>query len=140
MGRELFFRLPNHSTILQAEVRAIAECIRELSAMEDPAHLNIFTNSRMAVRTLLAERIRSRKVLDCKTPINGYSEHGLLEIIFVKAHAGVAGDESENFLALKATGLSDIHLACAKAFGGYRSGAMELGTQHPEGFFGWPGR
>ena len=117
---ELSFRLPDHNTVLQAEVRAITECVSWFSANSRPTIINVFTDSQMAVNSITTNTVKSRTVLDCKNKINAYSEHGKIRIIWVPAHSGVVGNERSNALAIKARELHSVSLENAKPFGATR--------------------
>ena len=113
---ELYFRLPNHNTVFQAEVRAITECVNWLSNTTKPKYANIFTDSQMAIKAITSERVKSRTVLDCKKTINDYSAHGQLRIFWVPGHSGVMGNERANSLASKGRDLQVINLENSKPF------------------------
>lgn len=118
---EFSFRLPDHNTVFQAEVRAITECISWFSANARPTNVNIFTDSQMTINAITSKTVKSRTVLDCKNAINSYSECGKVRIIWVPGHHGVRGNERANALAIRARELHEINLDNAKPFGATRS-------------------
>lgn len=118
---EILFRLPDHNTVLQAEVRAITECVSWLSANMRPASVNILTDSQMAIDAITTKTVRSRTVLDCKKALNAYCEYGTVRIIWVPGHYGVRGNEKANDLAVRARGLQATNLDNAKPFAATRT-------------------
>lgn len=114
---DFYFRLPDHNTVLQAEVRAITECVNWLGNTTRPSDVNIFTDSQMTIRAITSERVKSRTILECKRAINDYSARGRLRIIWVPGHCGVVGNERANSLATKARELHAVNLENAKPFG-----------------------
>ena len=104
---EFSFRLPDHNTVFLAEVRAITESVSWFRSN---------TDSQMAINAITTKTVKSKTVLDCKTAINSYSEHGKVRIIWVPGHHGVRSNERANDLATKARELQEINLENAKPF------------------------
>ncbi|XP_075159442.1 uncharacterized protein LOC142232680 [Haematobia irritans] len=120
-GTEISFRLPDHTTILQAEIRAITECVRWLSTNTRPLSVNVLTDSQMAIRAIASNTVKSRTVLEFKNIINSYSVYGSIRIIWVPVHCGVDGNEHVNDLAIKAREAEEVNLDNPKPFGATRS-------------------
>ena len=109
-------RLPNHNTSLQAEVRAITECVNWIRINMAPTGLNIFTDSQKAICAMSGDRIKSKTVLDCKKALTEYSPRGKVHIIWVPGHSGGVGNERANVIALKGRELDVVNLTNAKPF------------------------
>ena len=99
---EFSFRLPDHNTVFQMEVRAITESVSWFRTNTRPTNVNIFTDSQMAINAITTNRVKSKTDLVSKNAINSYSEHGKIHIIWVPGHHGVRGNEIANDLTTKA--------------------------------------
>ena len=119
-GTEISLRLPDHNTILQAEVQAITECLRWLSSNSGHNNINIMTDSKHAINAITSKTVTSKTVLECIKTINNFSRHGLVRIIWVPGHSGVIGNEIANQLARRATDLINIDVNSAKPFSASR--------------------
>lgn len=96
---ELVFHLPMYSTILQAEIRAITECLKWLQSRVTNKTIRIFTDSQNAIRSLRDGSVKSRTLMDCKETINEVSRDNDIFIGWIPGHQGFPGNVRADELA-----------------------------------------
>ena len=102
---EISLRLTDHSTILQAEVQAITECLNWLVSNQRQNTVNIITDSKQAINAISSRIVKSKTVLKCIKTINDFAQQGPVRIIWVPGHQGIIGNEVANQLARSDTAL-----------------------------------
>ena len=116
-----------HNTVLQAEVTAITECIKQVNIMGLAGDITIFTDSQAAIRALSKDSVASMTILRCKEKINNFSSRGRIKIIWVPGHCGIVANEMANNLARGGSFLELVTLENAKPFQDLRAELIRLG-------------
>ena len=107
------FRLPDHSTVFQAELYAIREAARYVCSRNIAWPLCFFVDSQAALLALQKEQILSRLVSETIAALNGIQTP--VHLVWVPAHTGVFGNEEADVLAKEATFLNTVvELAISK--------------------------
>ena len=110
MGREtlaeLSFRLPDKSSVFQAEIFAINQAAIFLQSHQTPAYIKFFVDSQAALLALNNKCVTSRLVGDTMHNLNLVS--GLIRLVWIKAHVGHAGNERADQLAKAGTAMVSI--------------------------------
>ena len=94
------FRLPNRSSVFQAEIYAIKEAALFLVSNSYEADTIFFVDSQAAILALKQERIKSRSILDTVRMLALIQ--GQVKIVWVPSHSGVEGNEAADVLAKQA--------------------------------------
>ena len=97
------FRLPDNSTVYQAEIYAIKAASVFLLTQQIETDVVFFGDSQAALQALNSERIQSRVVLDAVRNLN-LLEY-VVNLVWVPAHSGIPGNEQVDALAKEATKL-----------------------------------
>ena len=100
-------RIPDTSTVYQAEIQAIKEAARILAEIPDLTTIKIFVDSQAALRTLQSCFIKSKLALQMIQLLNTVP-HTSLVFVWTKAHIGTEGNEKADQLAKDATELDEI--------------------------------
>ena len=103
------FRLPDSSTVYQAELTAIREAAAILTEFSDLSTVKFFVDSQAALRTFQADYITSKLALQTITMLNNIPAHQVV-LVWTKAHVGNPGNERADQLA-KAGTAHDLALA-----------------------------
>ena len=103
---ELSFRLPNKSSVFQAEIYAINQAAIFLQHLPNIFFTKIFVDSQAALLALNNKSITSRLVGDTVHNLNLIS--GNIRLVWIKAHVGHEGNEKADSLAKVGTTLADI--------------------------------
>ena len=104
-------RLPDFSTVFQAEVYAINMAARLISIEYSdcmPKYIKIFTDSAAALYALGKRHLRSECVKNAVDSLNYLASKGpSVSIVWIKAHVGHFGNEVADSLAKEATELNE---------------------------------
>ena len=92
------FRLPDTSTVYQAELAAIKEAAAILTTVGDLSTVKFFVDSQAALRTLQSDIITSTLALQTITTINDIKAQSVT-FVWTKAHVGNPGNEKADELA-----------------------------------------
>ena len=107
------FRLPDHSTVFQAELYAIKQAASYVYIRNIAWPICLFVDSQAALLALQNEQISSRVVLDALRFLNSIPTP--VHMVWVPAHTGVIGNEAADLLAKEATLYDNIdELAISK--------------------------
>ena len=104
---EAKFRLPDTSTVFQAEVLAIKEAAQILQAIPDLSTVKFYVDSQAALRTFQMDFIKSRTALEMIHELNQV-KHMSMTFVWTKAHVGTEGNEKADNLAKQGTALPNI--------------------------------
>ena len=107
--KRAFFHLGIYSTVLQAEVLAISEVVKDLllEKMHDQS-IVVLVDSQAAIKALIKCTVTSIPVLNCITNLNQLGKQNHVCIAWIPGHAGVHGNEVADYLA-KSGSKSKIH-------------------------------
>ena len=98
------FRLPNSSTVYQAELTAIREAAAILGAFRGLTSVKFFVDSQAALRTLQSDFITSKLALQTITLLNSIPAERVV-LVWTKAHVGNPGNDKADELAKSGTTL-----------------------------------
>ena len=98
------FRLPDKSTVFQAEIAAIREAAAILGAFRNLTVVKFFVDSQAALRALQSDHITSKLTYQTITLLNGIPAESV-SFVWTKAHIGCAGNEKADTLAKEGTKL-----------------------------------
>ena len=87
------FKLPNHCTVFQAEIKAVLEAARYLSANNEYKYIKFFIDSQAAILALDNHKITSTLVKDAKTMLNQAAVERRITLSWTRAHVGTEGNE-----------------------------------------------
>ena len=97
-------KLPDYSTVFQAEVVAIRLACEQINKNASPKFVKIFVDSRAALSALQARLTKSRTVLDTINSINKLAKNACrVTLNWVPAHKGFRGNEAADLLAKQGT-------------------------------------
>ena len=99
------FRLPNESTVYQAEMAAIREAAVILGTFPDLSTVKFFVDSQAALRTFQSDFIKSKLALQTISALNNISAESIT-FVWTKAHVGTLGNEEADVLAKLGTELT----------------------------------
>ena len=105
-----WFRLPEHATVFQAEITAVAKAARCLIDMGDKSikFVKIFVDSQAAIMAMGNPIITSRAVLGAIEELNKLAEQvRSVSIVWIPAHKGHEGNERADELAKRGSGETD---------------------------------
>ena len=108
------FRLPNDSTVYQAEMMAINEAARILATIPNLTTIKFFVNSQPALRTFQAFHIMSKLALQTIHTLNTIDAQSIV-FVWTKAHVGTYGNEKADKLAKQGTELEEIQMVARPA-------------------------
>ena len=103
------FRLPDESTVYQAEMMAIREAAVILATIPNLTTVKFFVDSQAALRTFQATFITSKLALQTILTLNTIKAHSVV-FVWTKAHVGTYGNEKADKLAKAGTELNEIQL------------------------------
>ena len=103
---ELSFRLPNKSSVFQAEVFAINQAAIFLQSLPNIFFTKFFVDSQAALLALNNKSITSRLVGDTVHNLNLIP--GNTRLVWIKAHVGHDGNERADTLAKEGTRLTNV--------------------------------
>ena len=101
-------RIPDCSTVYQAEMMAIKEAAIILQDIPDLSSIKFYVDSQAALRTFQADFIKSKLALQTIDQLNLVKHTSLMVFVWTKAHVGTVGNEEADELAKKGTKLDDI--------------------------------
>ena len=104
---ETLVRLPDLSTVYQAEVLAIKVAANVLSTLPSLTSVKIYVDSQAALRTLQTDFVKSKTALQMILAMNEV-RHDSLTFVWTKAHVGNEGNERADVLTKAGTKLTDI--------------------------------
>ena len=87
------FRLPEHSTVFQAEIKAIYKAAAALKETQKYKYVRFFIDSQAAIKALDSRTVTSRLVLDTINELNDASKNRQIRLYWTKAHTGTTGNE-----------------------------------------------
>jgi len=96
------FRLPDHSSVFQAEVHAIKEaltCLGNISLQR--GHLSIYSNSQAGIKSIYSINTNSRTTADCRRSLHEMASQ--FTIILVPGHRDIVGNCTADELARQGT-------------------------------------
>ena len=100
-------RIPDCSTVYQAEMMAIKEAALLLQGIPDLTSIKFYVDSQAALRTFQADFIKSKLALQTIEELNKVN-HEIMIFVWTKAHVGTEGNEEADKLAKEGTKLDDI--------------------------------
>ena len=107
-------RIPDCSTVYQAEIMAIKEAALLLAAIPDLTTVKFFVDSQAALRTFQAPFLKSKLAYQTILALNQV-KHEQMIFVWTKAHVGNPGNEQADQLAKDGSTLPDIHQIPAPA-------------------------
>ncbi|XP_035227270.1 uncharacterized protein LOC118199497 [Stegodyphus dumicola] len=98
------YRLNDTASVFQAEVLALKKALIWIgSTITDNIPICIFTDSRSSLQSLNSDKITKRSILSLKEIIKTLLDSHSLELNWIKAHIGIAGNERADSEAKRAT-------------------------------------
>ena len=107
-NEDIAFHLSNHSTVFQAEVKAIslaADLLKNIQVKRKEIHF--YVDSQSAIYAISADLIKSKEVYETIQILNNIGDQNKIIFHWVKAHAGFAGNEAADQLAKE--GATQVH-------------------------------
>ena len=102
--KESHFKLPDYSTVFQAELIAIKEACNYLTSQNNKdKDIIIWTDSLSSIQALANITSRSITVNDCYNALQNIATHNNVTIKWVAAHTGIWGNEKADSLAKAGT-------------------------------------
>ena len=101
-------RIPDCSTVYQAEMMAIKEAATLLQDITDLSSIKFYVDSQAALRTFQADFIKSKLALQTIEQLNKVQHSDIMVFVWTKAHVGTEGNEEADTLAKQGTTLEDI--------------------------------
>ena len=104
------YRLPDHATVFQAEVTAVAMAAKTLREMQagKMKYIKIFVDSQAALLALDNPSVRSKAVACAIEALNGLADVVTsVTLVWIPAHKGYAGNEMADTLAKRGSTLTD---------------------------------
>jgi ribonuclease HI len=100
LGISKSIRISDHATIMQAEMKAIEECVVESIRRNFRCdEIVILTDSQAAIKALRKGSITSKTTLDCLKRIKFASDKFKVKVAWVPGHSGIDGNERADLLA-----------------------------------------
>jgi ribonuclease HI len=94
--------LGKYTTVFQAEIHAIAVCVREnVRRAYKGKHIYILSDSQAGLKALACHEIRSKMVWECVQDLVGLAKHNRVTLVWVPGHRGITGNEAADALARK---------------------------------------
>ena len=100
-------RIPDVSTVYQAELMAIKEAATILTQIPDLSTIKIYVDSQAALRTFQADFVKSKLALQSIEALNQV-KHQIMVFVWTRAHVGTPGNEEADRLAKEGTELEII--------------------------------
>ena len=100
-------RLPDESTVYQAEMMAIKQAALLLAQITDLSTIKVYVDSQAALRTFQADFIKSKLALQTIEAL-GLVRHQMMVFVWTKAHVGTLGNEKADTLAKEGTELDVV--------------------------------
>ena len=100
-------RIPDTSTVYQAEIMAIKEAAGLLSQIPDLTTVKFFVDSQAALRTFQSIHLKSKLAFQTFEALNRVHHQQML-FVWTKAHVGNPGNEKADQLAKEGAALHDI--------------------------------
>ena len=101
------YRLPDESTVYQAEMMAIREAASILATIPNLTTVKVFVDSQAALRTFQSAYITSKLALQTILTLNTVKATSIV-FVWTKAHVGSHGNEKADKLAKAGTCLEEI--------------------------------
>ena len=150
------YRLPNHATVFQAEITAVAMAAKKLQEMQtgEMKYIKIFVDSQAALLALGNPKVRSKAVACATEALNGLAARVTsVVLLWIPAHKGHVGNELADKLAKRGSTLTEARWAITVGkspavtkmelkTGIYNDWAKEWAAyphaQHSKGFYAFP--
>jgi len=98
------FRLPDHCSVFQAEVKAIQEAMAHLDTSEHhEIDIFIFSDSQAALRALDSYTTNSKTISECRKSLSEMATHLRINLIWVPGHRNIEGNCISDELARQGT-------------------------------------
>jgi ribonuclease HI len=101
---KLSLRVNSDSNVLQAEIRAISiGADHALSNKLENKVINFYSDSLWAINCISKITFVSKEALECASKLNEISNFNIVNLIWIKSHSGIRGNEIADELARSAT-------------------------------------
>jgi ribonuclease HI len=105
-NRSLGFSLGKFATVFQTEMYAILQCAYEnIRRVYRNKRILIFSDSQAALRALDGPKVTSDLVVKCLNALSGLAGQNDVILAWVPGHFGILGNEEDDRLARRASGL-----------------------------------
>ena len=95
-------RLPDHSSVFQAEVLAVREAAKMISILAiPPDDITILIDSQAAMKALYATEVKSKLVASCREELRVLGSQHRINLCWVPGHRNIQGNETADELARK---------------------------------------
>ena len=100
LGISKSIRLPDHSSVFQAEVLAVTTAARESAVRAIPQEgITFFIDSQAAIKAITATEIKSKLVKCCREELKVLGTQHKVSLYWVPGHEGIPGNEKADELA-----------------------------------------
>ena len=89
----LYFTLPSHCTVFQAEVKAVLEAAKILEILPQYTDIKFFIDSQAAIKALASTDLTSKLVVKTVEALNRVSSNRNIKLRWTRAHIGTYGNE-----------------------------------------------